>query len=286
MPRIQQTATSARYSQIVRTILLYALGVLLVWLFAGRHVISLLDRVHALNLTRTPVEKLRFTGNTLSFAGVSHDILVDQSLPSGLNIRLGSNKRAAITYKGATFSAGPATPVLNPHGLPEFEFTPDPGDTVTYTTEQSHLSWPTPFEMNFMTGYTHSWRQYIYFRLVWTKRSGAHMQILWRRDRGYNNQNGWQTNDIRITNAALRQVSIIEAADLTAAAHAYLKRTKSWNPADYDLEDRGPAPDGKAEILAALHYIDKTASAPGAGLSLQLHLDFTSRQVTHETAFQ
>ncbi len=273
----------------MRTILLYALGALgalLVWLFAARHIISLLDRLHTLQLTRAPLKKLSFTGNSLSFGDISHDILIDQSLPSGLAIHLGANKRAAFTYKGAAFSAGPAQPVLNPYGLPEFEFIPDPGDTVTYTTAQSHLSWPTPFEMNFMTGYTHSWRQYIYFRLVWTKRSGANMQVLWRRDRGYHNQDGWQSSDIRITNAALRQVSIVEATDLTAAAHAYLKSAKGWQPSDYNLEDRGPAPDGKSEIIAALHRNDKTAHAPGPGLSTQLHLDYGTRKVTGETAFQ
>jgi len=273
----------------VRSVLFYslaAIAALLAWLFAARPVIALLDRISTLRLTHVPVSKLNFTGNSLFFGEISHDILVDQSLPSGLDIRLGANKRAVFTYKGAIFHAGPATPEVHFNGLPEFEFISDPGDTVTYTTEQSYMSWPTPFAMNFMTGYTHSWRQYLYFRLVWTKRSGAQMEILWRRDRGYHSGDGWQSNDVRSTNAALRRVLIVEARDLNAAAHAYLKRSKSWNPADYDLEDRGPSPDGKSEILAAIHHGDKNATAPGPGLSTLLHLDFSTRQVKEESGFQ
>jgi hypothetical protein len=71
-------------------------------------------------------------------------------------------------------------------------FAADPGDTTSVTLERSLLSWPAPFEINFMTGYSPSWQRYLYYRLSWKKPSGAQLNIIWRYRQNYDAVNGWQ----------------------------------------------------------------------------------------------
>lgn len=257
----------------MRTTLLYGLAAIVtvsVWVFAARSISILLDRIQTRQLTSQPVTQFRLDGgHTLEFAGVRHSILNAQYLPSELSIKLAANNRFAFTYKGAHFSGGP-----------------DPGDTLTYTTEQSYMSWPTPFAMNFMTGYAYSWERHLYCRLAWIKRSGATMHIVWRYEQGFHNIDGWRPEKIESGMAGFQSATITEATDFNSAAHAYLKRTKGWATASYELEDRGPAPDATGEIIAAIHHDDQTAKAPGPGLSVQLLLDYKSRQVAREIDFQ
>ena len=60
------------------------------------------------------------------------------------------------------------------------EFAPDPGDQLSLTVERSYLSWPTPFDFNFMTGQSPSWKRHLYYRLRWTKPSGVSLLLVWR----------------------------------------------------------------------------------------------------------
>ncbi len=257
----------------MRTTLLYSLAAIvavIVWVFAARSISIFLDRIQTRQLTSQPVTQFRLDGgHTLEFAGVRHSILNAQYLPSGLSVKLTAQNRFAFTYKGAHFSG-----------------VPDPGDTLTYITEQSYMSWPTPFEMNFMTGYAPTWRRHLYCRLIWIKLSGAKMHIVWRYKQGFYNVDGWRPEKIESGMEGFESAVITEATDLNTAAHAYLKRTKGWAPSSYELEDRGPASDATGEIIAAIHHDDQAAQAPGSGLSVQLLLDYKSRQVAREIAFQ
>jgi hypothetical protein len=102
--------------------------------------------------------------------------------------------------------------------------------------------------------------------LLWTKRSRATLEIRW--------------------SANSFELHIVEAADLERAAVQYLTAIEHWEPAEYHLEDRGPAADGLHEILLALHRDDRDSPYPGAGRSVELHVSYDSRQVTHELAAQ
>jgi hypothetical protein len=72
-------------------------------------------------------------------------------------------------------------------------FAADPGDKSLLTVEKSRLSWPTPFDLNFMTGRGSSWRRHLYYRLTWTKSSGARLAMVWRLEQGYDPVNGWRS---------------------------------------------------------------------------------------------
>ena len=70
-------------------------------------------------------------------------------------------------------------------------FAAGPGDETSVTVDRSLLSWPAPFELNFMTGVSPSWQRYLYYRLAWQKPSGARLSIVWRYRQDYYSVGGW-----------------------------------------------------------------------------------------------
>jgi hypothetical protein len=67
------------------------------------------------------------------------------------------------------------------------------------------------------------------------------------------------------------------------AVAAYLAKTKHWTPAEYRLEPR-PAENG-GETFAAIYLKDESATHPGAGQSVLLTLEKSSKAVK-ETGWQ
>lgn len=259
---------------------------LLLWLFGTRPLSLLLDRVFPHRLSSTPVRELVFDSGTIALAGVHLDTLTTETLPSGVEASLSSPGRVALLYHGAAFPCGPGRSSPDPSGLDTLRFQPDPGDTVTLTLKRSLLSWPTPFEMNFMTGYSPSWRRHLYVRLLWTKRSGARLAIQWRFPQAFYPRDGWRPASVEYGSAGLLDVSLREAPGLRAAAADYLASKRQWSVSEYRLEDRGPAVDGSGELFAAIHREDEKGSQPGAGRSLELVLDYASREVVRERGLQ
>src|SRR5258708_33722356 len=84
-----------------------------------------------------------------------------------------------FSTEGRAFELGPRTSLPDPRGVPDIHFAADPGDDLRFVLDRGGLSWPTPFEMNFMTGYAPSWRRNVYYRLVWKKASGATPRMVW-----------------------------------------------------------------------------------------------------------
>lgn len=181
---------------------------LIVWLFAAQSLSMLLDRIHVANLNSAAVKEVRYDNGVIEVAGIRLDTLTPETMPSGVTVELSSNGRAAFLHRGKSFSCGPGRSLAAPSGLPDIIFTPDPGDTVTFSAERSHMSWPTPLAMNFMTGSAPSWKRHLYCELAWTKRSGASMRILWRFEQGYFNPEGWRPKSIEYGTAGLLDVTL------------------------------------------------------------------------------
>jgi len=68
---------------------------------------------------------------------------------------------------------------------------PPAGDDASIQIRRSVLSWPTPFDFNFMTGHSPSWKRHLYYRLLWKKPSGAKLEMLWRYEQYFYPGNGW-----------------------------------------------------------------------------------------------
>jgi hypothetical protein len=190
-----------------------AAGVI-VWLLAARSLSLLLDQVHTSRITTAHVDQIRYDNGVIELAGVRLDTLTPETMPSGLTAVLSTSGRVLLLHGGRSFPCGPGSSVSAQPGLPDITFSPDPGDTVVFTTERSHLSWPTPLAMNFMTGSAPSWKRHLYCRLMWTKRSHASLEILWRFEQGYYNPDGWRPQTIEHGSAGLLRVSISEASSL------------------------------------------------------------------------
>jgi len=42
-----------------------------------------------------------------------------------------------------------------------------------------------------MTGHSPSWKRHIYYQVIWTKPSGANLEMLWRYEQYFYPDNGW-----------------------------------------------------------------------------------------------
>jgi len=141
--------------------------VLVVWILAGRQISMLLDRVKTVFLKSLPATPLNYDGT--ESAGTL--LIGDQPMrtegidykPYPMRITWDSQQRPVLSVAGKSFVM--AT---------------EPGDETTFAVERSLISWPTPFDFNFMTGVSASWRRHLYYVLRWKKPSGATLKMVWR----------------------------------------------------------------------------------------------------------
>ncbi|MEO7649290.1 MAG: hypothetical protein ABIZ80_02400 [Bryobacteraceae bacterium] len=164
-------------------------AIAIVWIFGGRYLSLLAGRIWTVRLKSVPVLKLGYNGVSLQM----RDDEMTGTLPdySSLDLHIDSSGRVVIMSGGQSLALGPRTAARNPANPADFEFAPDTGDEVTFVVDRGAISWPTPFEMNFMTGYTSSWRRHFFYRLDWKKRSGGGLRMRWRYEQGFYPADGW-----------------------------------------------------------------------------------------------
>jgi hypothetical protein len=188
-------------------------GVALVsWLLAGRRLVTLLDRVTLVQVDHVGVERLIYESGTLELGG-KRVYLSNSSFARVAEISMDSSGRAVLESGGRRFPLGPGRLVSYSGSAPKFQFTEDTGDEVLFTVEQSRLAWPTPLEMNFMTGYSASRKRNVYLRLRWTKPGGAKLHMVWKTEQGYYSRDGWLPPHIETVTDGLIHVSIQEAKE-------------------------------------------------------------------------
>jgi len=149
----------------------------LAWLFAGRRISLVLDRIMTVTMESLPVSLFAYDGGNLKIG--------DRLLSAGL--QLDSGNRLILAAGGKAFTLGHAN---------GNQFTADPGDRISFMIDRSYLSWPTPFEFNFMTGRSPSWKRHRYYRLFWRKSSGARLEMAWRYEQWFYSADGWTNADM------------------------------------------------------------------------------------------
>lgn len=180
----------------------------LLWYFASRWCALLVDQVYTPRLAVVEAAPIGWNGTWLQL-GTG---LFDKVVPNGYRADftgmgpdykqiarfiVDADDRLVFVKGDARFVLGPRAGTLPDPTLPDGEtpmpaFAPAPGDTMSAAIDRSLFSWPAPlFQFNFVTGYTPSWQRYLYYRLVWTKASGARLDILWRERQDYDDVNGW-----------------------------------------------------------------------------------------------
>src|ERR1043166_1025114 len=163
------------------------------WIFRGREILSFIDRYWTVETQPAPIHSIAYegsgTGGILICDGVSFSL---NDLRPGLSLSVGSTKdnQLALASSGKVFPFGPLTSASE-DSAEHLATAPPPGDQAFLATRHSVLSWPTPFDMNLMTGQSPSWKRHIYYEILWKKPSGANLRMLWRYEQFFYPGNGW-----------------------------------------------------------------------------------------------
>ena len=126
----------------------------------------------------------RGTGGTLRVNDIELS-LNDRNDPAP-SIGTTKNGQLGLADRGKVFAFGPARSEAE-----NLVTAPPAGDDAFIEIRRSTLSWPTPFEVNFMTGHSPSWKRHLYYRLLWKKPSGAKLEMLWRYEQYFYPVDGW-----------------------------------------------------------------------------------------------
>ena len=170
--------------------LLVILALAVLWLWRGRNLVTLADRFRLIEASSHSIETIAYngegSGGTLRIGDVS--LSLDEVRLAGGPPNVGTTKdgQLALSFGGKVFPFGPAISQEDKlaANLPN-------GDTATLSIEHSALAWPNFFEVNFMTGNSPKWKRYIYRKLAWTKPSGAKLEMLWRYEQFFYQNDGW-----------------------------------------------------------------------------------------------
>ena len=101
-----------------------------------------------------------------------------------------------LITSGKSFTLGELVPASTHESGATFAVRPDAADEASLTVRRSFLSWPTPFDFNFMSGHSPSWNRHRYYELIWKKRSDAQLQMLWRYEQYFYSSDGWAEGDM------------------------------------------------------------------------------------------
>jgi hypothetical protein len=164
------------------------IAILTAWIFGGRQISLFLDRLGTIEVTSARINSIAYQGNGTG------GILRVNDLELGLNDRNGptpsigttKNDQLALADRGKVFAFGPVRT-----GVENLATVPPAGDDASIEIRRSILNWPTPFEVNFMTGHSPSWKRHLYYRVRWKKPSGANLEMLWRYEQYFYPGNGW-----------------------------------------------------------------------------------------------
>jgi hypothetical protein len=166
----------------------FVVAILAAWIFGGRQISLFLDRFGTIEMTSARINSLAYEGS--GTGGLLHvnDLglsLNDQNGPTP-SIGTTKNDQLGLANGGKVFAFGPARSEAE-----NLAVVPSAGDDASIEIRRSILSWPTPFDLNFMTGHSPSWKRHLYYRLLWKKPSGAKLEMLWRYEQYFYPGNGW-----------------------------------------------------------------------------------------------
>jgi len=186
----------------------FVIAIVASWIFAGRQISLFLDRFGIIEATSARIKSIAYEGSGTGGILRVNDLalsLNDRNGPSP-NIGTTKNDQLGLADGGKVFAFGP--PRL---GAENLATVPPAGDDAFIEIRRSILSWPTPFDLNFMTGQSPSWKRHLYYRLLWKKPSGAKLEMLWRYEQYFYPGNGWASGFMtREGSTGLIQVAIKE----------------------------------------------------------------------------
>jgi hypothetical protein len=176
--------------------LLVTLGILVIcgvaivaaWIFGGRQLSLFIDRYKTIETASARINSITYEGSGTGGILQVNDLALSLNDKNGPTPNIGTTKndQLGLADGGKVFAFGP--PRSEAENLAAV---PPAGDDAFIEIRRSVLSWPTPFDFNFMTGHSPSWKRHIYYRLLWKKPSGAKLEMLWRSEQYFYPANGW-----------------------------------------------------------------------------------------------
>jgi hypothetical protein len=166
----------------------FVIAIVASWIFAGRQISLFLDRFGIIQVISARIKSIAYEGSGTGGILRVNDLalsLNDRNGPSP-NIGTTKNDQLGLADGGKVFAFGP--PRL---GAENLATVPPADDDAFIEIRRSILSWPTPFDLNFMTGQSPSWKRHLYYRLLWKKPAGAKLEMLWRYEQYFYPGNGW-----------------------------------------------------------------------------------------------
>jgi len=163
------------------------------WIFKGREISSFIDRYWTVETRSGPIQSVAYEGSGTGGILIANDLSLSlNEVGSGLALSVGSTKdnQFALATSGRVFPFGPLTSTSE-NTDERLATVPPPGDQAFLAIRHSVLSWPTPFDLNFMTGQSPSWKRHIYYEIRWKKSSGANLEMIWRYEQFFYPGNGW-----------------------------------------------------------------------------------------------
>jgi hypothetical protein len=152
------------------------------WIFRGREISSFIDRYWTVETRSGSIQSIAYEGNGTGGILIVNDLSLSlNEVGPGLALSVGSTKdnQLALASSRKVFPFGPLTSTSENTGE-RLATVPPLGDQAFVAIRHSVLSWPTPFDLNFMTGHSPSWKRHIYYEIRWKKSSGANLKMLWR----------------------------------------------------------------------------------------------------------
>ena len=165
-------------------------AVVLFWLLAGRYVTLRVDQFRTAEMESHPIDSIGYDGNevggTFEIGGSFFNTIGVNGSAFPLTLRQNSLNQFVVTRGEKSCILGP---VSNRAG--RLRILPAAGDKVSFVIERSVLNWSTPFDVNFMTGHSSSWRRNLYYELRWQKASGEKLEMVWRYEQYFYPRDGW-----------------------------------------------------------------------------------------------
>jgi hypothetical protein len=171
----------------------FIIAVLATWIFGGRQISLFLDRFGTIEMTSAQINSLAYEGSGTGGVLRVNDLGLSLNDTNGPTPSIGTTKndQLGLANGGKVFAFGPARSEAE-----NLVVVPPAGDDAFIEIRRSILSWPTPFEVNFMTGHSPSWKRHLYYELRWKKTTGVTLDMIWRYEQFFYGQqlipgNGW-----------------------------------------------------------------------------------------------
>jgi hypothetical protein len=160
----------------------------LIWISGGRQLSLCIDRFGTVETASARINSITYEGS--GTGGILHinDLALGLNDKNGPTPNIGTTKdnQLGLAEGGKVFPFGPLRSEAE-----HLAAVSPAGDDAFVRIRRSALSWPTPFDLNFMTGHSPSWKRHIYYQVTWKKPSGANLEMLWRYEQYFYSGDGW-----------------------------------------------------------------------------------------------